>query len=157
MAWFLLFFVVLPITELYVFVQSSHAIGFFSALGLLVAVTIVGTWLVKHQGLRVWRRFNEQIAKGTPPSKEIADAVLLLVAGFLLVFPGFVTDVLGILLLLPPVRALVRGGFVRRMGKRRVIRATYGGPMPGGPFTPGGGRGPDPFGVIDVASDDRDD
>jgi UPF0716 protein FxsA len=139
-----LLFIALPISELYVFVQASHAIGFFSSLGLLIGISVLGGWLVKHQGMRVWKRFNAQIARGVVPSKEIADGVLLLMAGVLLLTPGFITDAFGLLLMLPPVRALVRGRFVKRMGKRQVITATYGGPRPGP-------------GIIDVGSEDDDD
>ena len=140
----ILLFLVLPISELYVFVQASHAIGFFSSLGLLVAISVLGGWLVKHQGMRVWRRFNVQIARGAVPSKEIADGVLVLIAGALLLTPGFITDAFGLLLMLPPVRALVRGRFVKRMGKRQVITATYGGPLRGS-------------GIIDVGGEPDDD
>lgn len=123
-----LLFVVVPIAELYVFVQMSHAVGFFDALGLLIVVSIVGAWLVKHEGLRTWVRFNEQVRAGKVPSREIADGVCLLLAGALLLAPGFVTDVVGILLLLPPVRAVLRALILRRVtGKAAVVKATYGG------------------------------
>ena len=133
-----------PILELYVFVQMSHAIGFFESLLLLAAVSVVGAWIVKHQGLRVWRRFNEQVQQGVVPSREIADGVALLVAGVLLVAPGFVTDAIGVLLLVPPVRALVRAIALRRAHRRTVVTATYSGPIP------------HHHGVIDVGSDERD-
>ncbi len=122
-----LVFVVLPIVELYVFVQTSQAIGFGSALLLLIAVSVVGVWLVRHQGVRIWNRFQQQIARGVVPSRELVDGVLVLFAGVLLLTPGFITDVLGILLLLPPVRAVVRAVFLRRTTRRAtVIAATYG-------------------------------
>lgn len=140
-----------PIAELYVFVQMSHAIGFFNSLFLLAAVSIVGAWIVKRQGLRVWRRFNEQLARGAEPTREIADGVALLVAGALLLAPGFITDAIGVLLLLPPVRAVLRTVLARRSpGKRsRIVTATYSGPITN--------HGPvDHRGAIDVGSEERD-
>jgi UPF0716 protein FxsA len=145
-----LLFIVVPIAELYVIVQASHAFGVLNTLGLLVLISIVGGWLVKHEGMRVWRRFQQQVAQGAVPSREIADGVLLLAAGVLLLAPGFITDALGIVLLLPPVRAVVRGVLVRRTKRRTArITATYGGPLShDGPLGPGR--------VIDIPPDDRD-
>jgi UPF0716 protein FxsA len=120
-------FLVVPIAELYVIVQASQAIGFLNTLGLLIVVSIVGAWLVKREGLRVWGRFQQQVAAGQSPSREIADGVCILAAGVLLIAPGFMSDALGVLLLLPPTRALLRPVLVRRFaGSSRVVRATYG-------------------------------
>lgn len=138
-----------PIAELYVFVQMSHAVGFFNSLLVLAAVSVVGAWIVKQQGLRVWRRFNEQVARGLEPSREIADGVALLIAGALLLTPGFITDALGVLLLLPPVRALLRALIARRSHRRRIVTVTYGGAQ--GPHGPQGSHG-----VIDAGSEERD-
>ena len=145
----LLLIIGVPIAELYVFVQMSHAVGFFASLAVLAAVSVVGGWIVRRQGLRVWRRSNEQVRQGSVPSNEIVDGALLLLAGALLLTPGFITDALGILLLLPPVRLAVRAFVNRRARRRRIATATYSGPLPrSGPFSP--------HGVIDVGSDDRD-
>ena len=138
-----------PIAELYVFVQMSHALGFFESLLLLAGISVVGAWIVKRQGLRVWRHFHEQVNQGAVPSKEIADGVILLVSGALLLTPGFITDALGVLLLLPPVRVLVRAVVSRRSRGGRVVTATYSGPV--------GARGPGTTrGVIDVGSEEHD-
>ena len=121
--------IIVPIVELYVFVKVAEAIGFLDALVILVAVSLVGLWLVKRAGLRVWARFNEQIVAGSTPSREVADGVCLLLAGLLVAIPGFVTDAIGLLLLLPPIRALVRRFLLKRYAGRgrsvRVIRASY--------------------------------
>jgi UPF0716 protein FxsA len=125
-----LVFLVLPIVELYLFVQASHALGFLNALGLILVISFVGAALVKRQGLRVWSSFNQAIDEGRVPSQEIAHGVCLLVAGALLIAPGFFTDVLGVLLLLPPVRALLLRLLARRSARRKrgtVVRATYSG------------------------------
>ena len=119
---------IVPIVELYVIVQVSGAIGFLNTLAVLVVVSLVGAWLVKREGWRVWRRFQEALKAGQTPSREIADGVCVLGAGALLMTPGFVTDVVGILLLLPPTRAVFRGLLLRRFTTRTsVTRATYRG------------------------------
>ncbi|MEY4373358.1 MAG: hypothetical protein RL219_2127 [Actinomycetota bacterium] len=146
----LVVFIGMPIAELYVIVQSSHAIGFLNTLAALIVISAVGAWLVKRQGLRVWQRFNEQVQRGVVPSKEIADGVMLLIAGALMLAPGFITDVLALSLMLPPVRAVVRAVAERRSRRRAQrgrIHVTYSGPMQHD-------RGPG--GVIDVSSDERD-
>lgn len=123
---FLLLFVVLPLTEIYVFVQVSQEIGFGYALLLVVAISFVGVWLVKHEGLRVWARFNQQIAAGQVPAKEVVDGVLLLLAGVLLLLPGFISDAFAVLLIFPPTRALVRRLLLRRKLRNPPIIVTYG-------------------------------
>ena len=125
----LLLFVVVPIAELYTIIKVGGAIGFLNTFGLIVLVAVVGGWLMKREGLRVWRRFNETLAAGRAPTKEIIDGVLVLAAGALMLTPGFITDVFGILMIFPPTRAIFRGyvlrrtklgsfGFVTRMGQR---------------------------------------
>lgn len=118
----LVLFVVVPIVELAVIIQVGHAIGVLPTIALLLAVSFLGSWLVKREGMAVWRRFREQVDSGQVPGKEIADGVMILLAGALLISPGFVTDVFGVLLLLPPVRAVVRAAFVAR-ATSRVRRA----------------------------------
>jgi UPF0716 protein FxsA len=134
MVWLFLLFVVAPVAELYVIVQVSGAIGFLETLVLLVVVAAVGAFLIKREGLRVWRRFNEQMAAGKVPEKELADGVLLLIAGALMLAPGFVSDIVALLLVLPPTRAIARILLLRRRGgpgRMTVVTATYGGPMDG--------------------------
>jgi UPF0716 protein FxsA len=123
-----LLFIVGPIVELYVLVQVAQAIGVVEALGLMVLVSMLGAWLARREGLRTWRRFTEQARAGATPSRELADGLCVLLGGALLLAPGFVTDVIGLVLLFPPTRALVRGVLVRRMtGRVSTVRATYGG------------------------------
>jgi UPF0716 protein FxsA len=123
-----LFVLIVPIVEIYLFIQVSQAIGFWNALGILILVSLVGIWLAKRSGSRVWARFNEQLAAGKTISKEVADGVCLLLAGALLVIPGFLTDAVGLVLLLPPVRSVVRRAVIGRYSGRtqvRVIKASY--------------------------------
>lgn len=113
-----LVFVVLPLIELAVFVQFAHWFGAPESLMLLLAISIGGVFIVRHQGLGVWRRVRAQLSAGTVPAVELVDGLLILIAGLLLIIPGFVTDAFGLLLLLPPVRGFVR----RRLRKRYSVR-----------------------------------
>jgi UPF0716 protein FxsA len=118
-------FVLVPIVELAVIIQVGQAIGVVETLLLMVVVSVVGAWLVKREGIGVWRRAQRQMDAGVMPGRELVDGVLIMVAGALLLLPGFVSDCLGILLLLPPVRALVRGLVIRRLRTRVVAQRTY--------------------------------
>jgi UPF0716 protein FxsA len=118
-------FILLPIIELAVIIQVGQSIGVFNTIGVLLLVSVVGAWLVKREGMGVWNRFQRQVHMGVVPSREIADGVLILFAGALLMTPGFVTDLVGILLLLPPVRAAVRSAALYRAG-RKFIRVPRG-------------------------------
>jgi UPF0716 protein FxsA len=111
----LLLLVALPIAELAVLVQVAGSLGVFETIGLLILVSIVGVWLAKREGLGVISRMRDTQARGEAPSRELADGALILLAAGLLVLPGFISDVVGILLLLPPVRALVRTLLLRRL------------------------------------------
>ena len=113
-------FIAVPFVELYVIIQVAHVIGVLDTLGLLLLVSIVGGWLVKHEGLGVLRRAQLRMNAGQVPGRELIDGVLILFAGALMLTPGFVTDCVGILLLLPPVRAAVRALALRAL-ERRVI------------------------------------
>jgi UPF0716 protein FxsA len=118
-------FILLPIIELAVIIQVGQSIGVFNTIGVLLLVSVVGAWLVKREGMGVWTRFQRQVQTGVVPSREIADGVLILFAGALLMTPGFVTDLVGILLLLPPVRAAVRRAALYRAG-RKFLRVPRG-------------------------------
>ena len=112
-------FIVIPLIEIAVIIQVGQWLGVVNTIGLLLLVSVVGAWLVKRQGLGVLRRIRDQQQAGQVPAAAVFDGALILVAGVLLVFPGFVTDAMGLLLLLPPVRAGVRA-FLRRRFTRRV-------------------------------------
>jgi UPF0716 protein FxsA len=112
-------FIVIPLVEIAVIIQVGDWLGIVNTIGLLILVSVVGAWLVKWQGLGMLRRIRQQQQAGQVPAAAVFDGALILVAGALLLFPGFVTDVFGLLLLLPPVRAGVRA-FLRRRFVRRV-------------------------------------
>jgi UPF0716 protein FxsA len=115
-ALFFLLFVVVPLVEIYVFVQVAGAIGVLPALAALLAVSFLGVWLVKAEGLGVLRRMQSTVNRGDVPTAEVVDGGLLVVAGALCILPGFVTAAAGLLLLLPPLRALVRNRLLLRWG-----------------------------------------
>jgi len=115
-------FVLVPIVELYVIIQVGHVLGVLNTLALLLLISFVGAWLMKREGLNTWRRAQRQIDAGTVPGRELVDGALILLAGALLLAPGFVTDAVGLLLLLPPVRAAVRGVARRRLERRVTYR-----------------------------------
>ena len=116
-----LLFVAACVVELYVALQVGAAIGALNTVALLVVISLVGVVVVKRQGLTVLGRMRRDVDAGTDPSRALLDGFLILVAGALLVFPGFVTDAAGVLLLIPPVRAVVAHGVRRRIGRAETF------------------------------------
>ncbi|MEN9804610.1 MAG: hypothetical protein RIS41_1457 [Actinomycetota bacterium] len=121
-----LLFIVFPAAELYVIIRVGSSIGFLNTLGLIVLVAVVGSWLVKREGLRVWRKFNESVMQGRVPTREIVDGVLIMMAGALLLAPGFLTDALGLLVLFPPTRLVFRRMLLARASRGSVILGGFG-------------------------------
>ena len=122
MALLVLLFVVVPIVELYVIIQVGEAIGVWWTLALLIADSILGSLLMRSQGRIAWRRFQLALEEGRPPAREVLDGALVIFGGAFLLTPGFVTDILGAVLLLPPTRALVRRAVVARFIPSMVLR-----------------------------------
>jgi UPF0716 protein FxsA len=130
----LLLFLIIPVVELYVIIQVGSWLGALPTIALLILVSVTGAWLVKREGLGAWARFRAQAEQGALPTNELLDGLLIMLAGALMLVPGFVTDVVGILLLIPPARAVVRALLVRRF-QARLDRATVGYGGPGRSFT----------------------
>src|SRR3954452_11242815 len=128
-----LIFIVVPLAELYVIIQVGDLIGLGPTLVLLLLDAILGSMLLRHQGRAAWIRFNRALAENRLPHKEVFDGVLVIMGGALLLTPGFLTDILGLILLIPPTRAFVRAmsaRFVRRrlsMGRAGAVW-TFGTP-----------------------------
>ena len=151
-------FIVVPLAELAVLIAVGDVIGLWPTLLLLLVVSVAGAWLTKREGLAAWRRFQLALAEARVPTVEVADGAMILLAGALLLTPGFLTDVAGVLLLLPPTRALVRRLAPRiaerRRGGRRVVivdgtarpagstRVTWGQPEVGDRHAPPPDRDP---------------
>jgi UPF0716 protein FxsA len=131
MVWLLLLLLVAPLVELYVIIQVGQAIGAWQTIALLVVASAVGAWLLKHQGLATLAKISEAVNAGRVPGKELVDGLLLLVAGALMLAPGFIGDVLGYLLLIPFTRAPVRAMVVKRF-KAGKGAALFAGTGPGG-------------------------
>jgi UPF0716 protein FxsA len=114
-------FIVFPIAELYLIYKVGDAIGIVWTLLLLAADSVIGSILLRSQGRAAWRRLNEALVAGRMPHREVQDGVLIIFGGAFLITPGFITDVLGLLMLLPPTRPLVRRLAMRAL-RRRVER-----------------------------------
>ncbi|MBS1863324.1 MAG: FxsA family protein [Actinobacteria bacterium] len=134
-------FIVVPIAELYVIIQVGELIGVWPTLLLLLLDAVLGSWLLKHQGRNAWRRFNQALAERRMPAKEVADGFLIILGGALLIAPGFITDIFGVLLLVPVTRAGARR-LLRRWTVGRVAVVGFpGGAMGGFGGGPGGRNG----------------
>ncbi|MFC7484269.1 FxsA family protein [Luedemannella flava] len=121
---------VLPIAEIAVIIGVGKAIGVPWTIALLLASSVAGAWLLRREGVRAWRAFRDEAAAGRPPGNAATDGLLVLVGGLLMVLPGFITDVIGLLMVAPPTRRLSRG-FVLRVVDRRMgsqARANLFGP-----------------------------
>jgi UPF0716 protein FxsA len=113
----ILIFIIVPIAELYVIFKIGDAIGWAPTLGLLVVDSLLGTWLLRSQGRTVWARFQDTMQAGRVPHREAFDGVLVIFGAAFLITPGFLTDIVGVLLLLPPTRSVFRRWLIRRGGR----------------------------------------
>jgi UPF0716 protein FxsA len=119
----LLLLIAWPVAELFVMFEVASAIGFLYMLLLLIVAWPIGWWVMRSQGRLVWRRLQAAVAQGRTPTREVLDGALLLLGGALLIIPGFISDAVGLVLLLPPTRALVRTVAGRHLHSRFVVRA----------------------------------
>lgn len=133
----LLLFGVVTLTEIWLIVQVNTVLGGWQTFGLLVLDSAIGAWLVKQQGTSILARIQASLNRAELPTNPLIDGLLVLVAGALMLTPGFLTDGLGLLLLLPPTRAIVR----EILKKRFAGRITVGGTAFGPGFSPGAGFG----------------
>jgi UPF0716 protein FxsA len=116
-------FIVLPIAEIYVIIKIGGLIGVWPTIALLILDGFLGAALLRSQGRSVWRRFNEALEAGRIPAREVFDGAMVIFGGALLMTPGFITDVFGLLLLIPPSRAMFRG-LVSKLAVGRAAFAT---------------------------------
>ena len=121
-----LVFLVVPLVELYVLIQVGSAIGALNTIALLILMGVAGGWLMKREGLGVVRRVQSQLRAGRVPAAEVVDGFLILFGGALMLTPGFLSDIFGLSLLIPPVRALVRASLGRRLRVRVIDRPDSG-------------------------------
>lgn len=140
-----------PVAEIFFIIRVARDLGILETIGLLVAVSLVGAWLVRRSGLGVLRQIQERLARGEIPGKELVDGLLILAGGLLMLTPGFLTDAVGLVLLVPPTRLALRALLVRRYSERlRVAGWTPGQGLFGGFGGGGSGAGPDRGDVRDV-------
>lgn len=119
-------FIVVPLIELAIIIQVGELIGAAATILALLAVSLAGAWLVRREGIRAWIRFTDALRSGRVPADEVLEGAMVLFGGALLLTPGFATDAVGLLLMVPPVRALVASTLKRRLGARFTV-TTLGG------------------------------
>ena len=147
-----LLFLALPVAELALIVTVADGIGVLNTFALLVAVSVVGAWLAKREGVDMFVRVRAALDRGEMPSREVADGFLILLAGALMITPGFITDCLAILLLLPPTRAVARRVLLTALVRRARLTVISGGGRGVGGRGFGGGRSAGNPGVWDAES-----
>ena len=126
-----LLFVLVPIAELAILIQVGQALGLWVTIGVLVADSVIGALLMRSQGRASWRRFNEALQSGRVPANEVIDGALVIFGGACLLTPGFMTDIFGLLFLLPPTRAVIRRVLLRHFGKRMLASTMRRAAVPG--------------------------
>jgi len=150
----------LLVAEVVAIVAVGRWLGALPTVGLLLLGSLLGAWLLRREGTRAWRAFRVAVERGRPPHREVLDGMLVLLGGLLVLFPGFVSDLLGVLCLLPPTRRVLRGAlgaYAARRGAVRVVRVRSrrgppvepsdadGSGAPGGPGGPGTTATPPPL------------
>ena len=123
----LLAFLCIPIAEIAVFIKAGQVIGLGWTLAVVVLTAVAGTALLRRQGLRVLAQTQEKLNRGELPVGELFDGICLLVAGALLLTPGFITDFIGLALFIPPVRLLLGTVILKRLMKSRNTRVWVNG------------------------------
>lgn len=116
------FFILVPIIEIWLFVLSGRYIGLLPTLAIVLLMSFVGAWLAKREGIGVWNKARESMRSGRLPGEELLEGVCVLAGGLLLLTPGYLTDAMGLLLLIPSVRKRV----VRRLRRWLKERLTKG-------------------------------
>ncbi|WP_417530303.1 FxsA family protein [Marinobacter lipolyticus] len=143
MSVFLFLFIVMPIAEMAVLIKVGGMIGVLNTIGLVLLTAVVGAWLLRQQGLATLLRANQRLNSGELPAKEVAEGLVLAVGGALLLTPGFITDTIGFLCLIPGTRHWFVAQVLKRLvvsGQTRSFHFQAGSGQ--GPF----GNGENPFG-----------
>lgn len=126
--WLLVLLLVgMPLLELYVLVQVGQVIGAGWTILLLLLASVVGGWLIRREGMRAWRSLTEALSSRRAPTRELADGALIVFAGALMLSPGFVTDLFGLVLLLPGTRPIARRALTGVVATRIARHAAGGG------------------------------
>lgn len=147
-------FIVVPIVELAIIVQVGQVVGVGWTILALIAVSLIGAAMVKSEGLRAWQRVRETLAAGRMPAEEVVDGALVLLGGALMLTPGFLTDALGLFLVVPVTRGLINRGIRGRVRSAFGLRSPRRGD---GRRSPEGPSARDSVVDVDVVSIERDD
>jgi UPF0716 protein FxsA len=134
----MLSFIIITIAEIYILVKVGGYIGALNTVMILILMGFAGTYLARFQGMHALERIREKLREGRMPPEDLVDALLILIAGIMLLLPGFLSDLAGLILLFPPTRELVKKPLMERIRlwiMTHRIHINY----PGGP----GGAGPD--------------
>jgi UPF0716 protein FxsA len=117
----LFIFIAVPIAEISIFIRVGEQFGLWPTLAIVILTALLGTALLRYQGLRTWNRVQESLQRGEVPVGEVFTGLCLLVAGALLLTPGFLTDAMGFALFVPSIQGLLAGGVLRALSKRGTI------------------------------------
>jgi UPF0716 protein FxsA len=117
-------FVGVPLLEIYVLIQIGQVIGAWWTILLLILASVIGTWLVRREGGRAWQALTTALQTGRMPHRELADGALILIGGTLMLTPGFVSDAVGMLLILPVTRPLARRLLAQVVARRLLAAGT---------------------------------
>ncbi|MCM3166573.1 FxsA family protein [Peribacillus frigoritolerans] len=124
MKYFLMFIIAMPVVEIIVLLLSGNLIGFWPTLFLIVATGLIGAYLAKRQGMETWKKAQEQIRYGMMPGNEIINGICIFIGAALLLSPGLISDIMGLILVFPPTRNLLKPIVIRfimnRMNKGKV-------------------------------------
>ncbi|MFV2034615.1 MAG: FxsA family protein [Halocynthiibacter sp.] len=145
--WLFLIFLAVPLIEIGLFIQVVGAIGLWPTLATVVLTAAFGTWLVRAQGLRALTELRGSFSELRDPTEPLAHGAMILFAGALLLTPGFFTDSVGFLLLVPPIRTAVFRYLRQRVTMRQFSAEARGGQRPDNPH-------PYDAGVIDAEYED---
>ncbi len=117
----LLLFTLVPLIELALLIEVSRLTDWWTTIGIVILTGIIGAYLARREGLKAWRRLEQSMRAGVSPADELIEALLILIAGAVLITPGLLTDLFGFGLLIPPVRKWVRNRLSRHFRNRIVI------------------------------------
>ena len=134
-------FVLVPLVEIWAILQVGQLVGAWWTIVLLVLDSLVGAWLIKREGGRAWQALRQALQNGRMPARELAAGALILIGGTLMLSPGFVLDIAGVLLILPFTRPVARRLLTSVVERRLVVAPAFGGPF-GAAFGAGNGSRP---------------
>jgi UPF0716 protein FxsA len=138
-------FVLVPLAEIWAILQVGQLVGPWWTIALLVLDSMVGAWLIKREGGRAWQALRTALQQGRMPARELADGALILIGGTLMLSPGFVLDVAGILLILPLTRPVARRLLSSVVERRLLVAPGFGAGRPAGDARR---PGPEPEGPV---------